>query len=297
MDTRKIEYFIEVAELLNFNKAASQLHISHQALSKQIQLLENELGVKLMERSTARVTLTETGSRVYRIFKPIMRELELGYAEARAFAKHKAETLRIGYFNGLSHNRVMVPVVRMLEQEAPQLHVDVLATDLGLVKQLLEEDNIDLAIYPEFSNYSWENKTCLSLYKCPAKIVVSENHSWYQKERISAEDVLKGSLLVYENRPVSGEHSLLPELQVAKRIPVHNFDTYMSRLWRGEAFGIVDDTYSRREGNFKLFDLPEPFHITVDIVAIHKKLHPLKDLLKLLSEMDFNAYAVPAHPL
>ena len=251
----------------------------------------------MMERSTTRVTLTEAGSKIYRIFKPIMRELELGYAEARAFVKRKAETLRIGYFNGLSHNRVMVPIVRMLEQAAPQLHVDVLATDLGLVKQLLEEDNIDLAIYPEFSNYSWENKTCLSLYKCPAKIVVSGNHPWYQKEQISTEDVLKGSLLVYENRPVSGEHSLLPELQVAKRIPVHNFDTYMSRLWRGEAFGIVDDTYSRREGNYKLFDLPEPFHIIVDIVAIHKKLHPLKDLLKLLNEMDFNAHTAPAHPL
>lgn len=288
MDIRKIEYFIEVAEQLNFNKAASELHISHQALSKQIRLLENELGVKLMERSTTRVTLTEAGSKIYRIFKPIMRELELGYAEARAFAKRRKETLRIGYFNGLSHNRVMAPVVRLLEREAPQLHVDILAADLGAVRRLLEEDSIDLAIYPEFIEYGRDNRTCISLYKRPAKIIVSENHPWYQKEQISAGDIMQGDLLVYENHPVSGEHSVFPELQAARRIPVQNFDSYMGSLWRGETFGVIDDMYSRREGNYKLFDLPEPFHITVDTVAVHKRLHPLKCFLKLLSSVDLD---------
>ena len=53
MDIRKIEYFIRLAEILNFSKAAEQLHISHQALSRQMQQLEEELGAKLFERTTA----------------------------------------------------------------------------------------------------------------------------------------------------------------------------------------------------------------------------------------------------
>lgn len=296
MDIRKIEYFLEVAELLNFNKAAARLHISHQALSKQIRLLENELGVQLMERSTTRVALTEAGSKIYGIFKPIMRELELGYAQARAFAVCGKETLRIGYFNGLSHNRVMAPVVRLLEREAPQLHVDLLAGDLGCVKRLLEEDRIDAAVYPEFSGYRWENKTCLTVCQCPAKIIVSENHPWYQKERILAEDILQGVLLVYENRPVSGEHFFLPKLQAAGRVSVPNFDTYMGSLWRGEAFGVINDMYSRREGKYKLFELPEPFRVMTDIVAVHKRQHPLKGLLKLLGGADLGICKEPAHP-
>ena len=51
MDIRKIAYFLKVAETLNFNAAAQELHISHQALSKQIKQLEEEVGEKLLERS------------------------------------------------------------------------------------------------------------------------------------------------------------------------------------------------------------------------------------------------------
>ena len=48
MDIRRVEYFIKVAETLNFSEAAKQLHISHQALSKQVQILEQEVGVSLL---------------------------------------------------------------------------------------------------------------------------------------------------------------------------------------------------------------------------------------------------------
>lgn len=62
MNFRKIEYFLSVAEYLNFSKAAEAIHISHQALSRQIRVLEEDLGAALFERSTSKVILTEAGS-------------------------------------------------------------------------------------------------------------------------------------------------------------------------------------------------------------------------------------------
>lgn len=59
MELRHLRYFAAVAELANVTQAARRLHVAQPALSRQIQDLEEELGVKLLERSTRGIKLTE----------------------------------------------------------------------------------------------------------------------------------------------------------------------------------------------------------------------------------------------
>lgn len=61
MEFRRIEYFLVLAEKLNYTKAAAELFISPQALTKQIVVLEEELGAQLFERTTRSVKLTKIG--------------------------------------------------------------------------------------------------------------------------------------------------------------------------------------------------------------------------------------------
>ena len=61
MSTQQIKNFLVLCETLNFRKAAEQINIVQPALSRQIQLLETEMGAMLFNRSTGAVTLTEAG--------------------------------------------------------------------------------------------------------------------------------------------------------------------------------------------------------------------------------------------
>jgi DNA-binding transcriptional LysR family regulator len=60
-DLRRLQYFIAVARERNFTRAAERLHVAQPALSRQVRLLEEELGVELLHRTTHEFELTEAG--------------------------------------------------------------------------------------------------------------------------------------------------------------------------------------------------------------------------------------------
>src|SRR6187551_2970788 len=61
MELRHLRYFVAVAEILNFTKAAAQLRLAQPSLTRQIHNLEEEIGVRLLNRSKSHVALTEEG--------------------------------------------------------------------------------------------------------------------------------------------------------------------------------------------------------------------------------------------
>src|SRR5258705_8672612 len=75
MDIQQIKNFLVLCDTLNFRKAAEEINIVQPALSKQIQLLENEVGALLFNRSKRAVTLTEAGIFFQKETNRIMQDL------------------------------------------------------------------------------------------------------------------------------------------------------------------------------------------------------------------------------
>lgn len=98
---RLIESFLVLAETLNYTEAGRRLYLSHQALSKQIVKLEEELGYSLFARSTRSVALTAVGELFYSHFKSEAEQYAQVCLEAERLARIQENDLRVGFPLGI----------------------------------------------------------------------------------------------------------------------------------------------------------------------------------------------------
>lgn len=120
MELRQLEYFAEVAELLNFGRAAERLHVGQPAVSQQIRRLERELGQALFDRSSRTVRLTEAGQRLLPEARAVLAAVER--ARAAAQGETASGQLRLGTSTGLGER--LEQVLDAMQRLAPGVHVE-----------------------------------------------------------------------------------------------------------------------------------------------------------------------------
>ena len=145
MNSRQLQYAIELSELCNFSQVAEKLNITQPALSKQILSLENELGVKLFDRSTTPMTLTAAGESFIRQAKELLfRQEQLTHSMAR-FQSGESGRLVIG----ISPFRTlyMIPAVaKKVREKFPGVQVFLHETGSDTLRKEIAEGKYDFAI-------------------------------------------------------------------------------------------------------------------------------------------------------
>ena len=97
MDLRHLRYFQAVAEELSFSRAAQRLNIAQPALSRAVQELEEELGVRLIDRNRRTIRLTPAGEVLLRETGLIFENLDDTLRKVRRTASGEDGELRLGY--------------------------------------------------------------------------------------------------------------------------------------------------------------------------------------------------------
>lgn len=125
MDIRQLRYFVAVAETRNFTRAATRLHIAQPPLSRQIQQLEEELGVQLLLRNSRPLRLTEAGRSFYEQALQIIGRLDQLRHTTRQIGLRQRETLSIGFVASTLYGGLPM-LVRLLRQRFPEVDIQLL---------------------------------------------------------------------------------------------------------------------------------------------------------------------------
>ncbi len=141
-ELKRIGVFTKAVQNKSFSAAARQLGVAKSAVSMQIRLLEQEIGVRLLNRSTRKLSMTEAGAIYYRHCQEIVDRAEIALNELRQYQFQPTGTLRVASPTSFGAKQ-LVPIVKELRCLYPQLKVELLLED-RIVNMV--EEGIDLTI-------------------------------------------------------------------------------------------------------------------------------------------------------
>ena len=182
MEFRQLQYFLGVADELHFSRAAEKLFITQPALSRQIQALEENLGVLLFERDKRNVKLTLAGEYLREEAKLVLSQVENITQRTQLIHKGEEGELRIGH-PGSAIYSVIPPLLSKLRQDFPSIKAN--------LSEILEDDlygnlknyQIDVGFVREpYSDKSLSIKVLMEESFC---LVLPENH-WITAENFTS---------------------------------------------------------------------------------------------------------------
>ena len=240
MELRHIRYFLAVAETLNFRRAAEQLHLAQPALSAQIKALESDLGVRLFERTTRTVRLTQAG----RILQDDARKLLAAAAQMEQRAKKADQglvgSLRIGMISAAA-TTWLAEVLRRFHRKFPGVQLSLF--DLTSTEQLhqLRVGELDAGLlrppvgFPELD--------CKVVEQSRQILALPANHPLARKRRITWSDFDgEGMVMIHPSRQHRYYDTFLAACARAdaKPYPAQYAHDIQTKLWLISAgFGLA----------------------------------------------------------
>lgn len=177
-DLADIHAFVAVAERLSFAKAAAQLGVAASTLSETLRKLEDRLGVRLIERTTRSVAVTEAGARLLARLRPVLEDYEAALESVNAFRDKPAGVLRLTVAPPAAEF-VLAPVIAAFLAQYPEIGleievegglIDIVAGrfDAGIrVGERLERDMIALRVSDELRQSVVGSPAYLARHQAP----------------------------------------------------------------------------------------------------------------------------------
>lgn len=173
MNTTQLECFMEVANCLNFSRAAQRLNITQPAVSHQISVLENELGVKLFQRTSKNVRLTQEGYLFTQYAGEILNLSRISMSRIKESSKDAPRRMVIGCRN-TAELRLLMPALERLHAAQPEVLPVLRLIPFDAMENLLEEGTIQLMF--SFKSSAMAKARYVELTHCPVVCVCAPSH-------------------------------------------------------------------------------------------------------------------------
>lgn len=147
MTTTQLKNFLVLTETLNFRKASERIYIAQPALSRQVQVLEEELGFLLFDRSRKQIALTRSGTFFKKEVSKILNQLDQSIKRGVLIHEGKAGEIRIGHASSAMHS-VLPDLLRYMDTNQPDLESSLVEGTNELIFDKLSDNEVDFGFVP-----------------------------------------------------------------------------------------------------------------------------------------------------
>ena len=285
----RMRCFLEVADCLSFSTAARNLHISQQAVTKQISALEEELGLRLFYRTTRHVVLTPAGSILREDFSRINRQINDSVRRARELDASGQSVLRIGFLSALSREDVILPLAEFVRREYPDCQMDIRLQDFTELRHSLMDGKIDFCITTSNDWPMWPGVRVTVLRRKQFQVVFSRRHPLAKIRTLELSDLKDHTHLILPD-----ENLLDGVLQWGRKIPCSrtvfcpDISTLMVRLALGEGFALLTKVIEGHDSpDLRYWDVPfTEAHAEIVCVCREDASEEVREILQRIRDED-----------
>ncbi|MCX6894685.1 MAG: LysR family transcriptional regulator [Verrucomicrobia bacterium] len=211
MELRHLRYFVTVAELLNFTKAATRLRVAQPALSRQIRDLEDELGAPLFERGPRFVKLTDAGIAFVPEAQAVLLRAEEAVQAVRAVVNGERGQIHVGY--APSPTVELLPsALHAFQNLAPGVRVNLHDLSSEELLRGLHDGKLDLCLVVRQPEKAMRGLKFECLREYPMCVAVSLRHPFAKRKQVTLAQIAAEPLLAYTRADYPDYHAMLAEI-------------------------------------------------------------------------------------
>ena len=206
MDLHQLRCFVTAAEELHFGRAAQRLEMLPSALGRHMRLLEEDLGTRLMTRTTRSVTLTDDGAILVKEGRALLEQADALSAKLRTSGRKQAVTVRVGAIDSAAAG-LLPMLLRDFRERRPDVTVQLVEDKTIRLLPRLLSGRLDLAFVrpPESPDKRLE---FMFLFHETAVVAVSDHHPLASRKCVTVADLVDQPLIVPERRSRPHSHDL-----------------------------------------------------------------------------------------
>ena len=244
MNIKKYLAFVKTAELSSFTRAAKELGYTQSGISRMISDLESELGVTLLDRSRAGVTLTSEGVELLPHMQRICGENRSLMAHIQDIRGLERGLIRIGTFSSIA-THWLPNMIQRFEREYPKIDFELQLGDYGEIEQWVSLGKVDFGFLPIYGRSELETRL---VERDRFLVILPVEHPLAGCERFPIKELESYPFMLLEKGGKTEISAILDKYAVRPKIRFTTWDDYaiMSMVEHGLGISILPELILRR---------------------------------------------------
>lgn len=290
MTTEQLRYFITVINTGSYMEAALELNISQSTVSKQIQILERELGIALFDRSFRKAQLTPEGQKLLPEARSLLKKIDHFFYSASRLKPDYISHFTVITLPFMGFLNLYAPL-NSFESAHPNLHLEIVELEEPQLRKQLSGDEFDLAITYEHEFWlTGSTRRFIPIAEDEAVLAVRKDHPLSRHQTVTLSDIADIPLLLMGSHTCVAQicESYFSENNFMPQVTFRGMpETLITGVKAGRGCAIISKKQSTNYTTDEIVTIPFAPSLSIIIGAIPNESSPRKEqiheLLSLLA--------------